>query len=285
VQSQIQEAMTAGDTATAQKLQQTLGAMYKQNTNDKVVSILSKTAPITDEDKRFLKGVQGMTQMTKTDPAIQAGVARANAFAGARRLPVVGDNGEVTYMRADEADRRGMQTPQSVSFQSMKDADIYFKSGKGGQMLTNIKTADRHIAQLRRIAQALNNKDTRLVNALGNQYAIETGSNTAPLDFQGVSAAVNAELAKTATGGVGTKAEADALGQAYSKANSPQAIDSVLGNYHELMQSKQAELMKQWKGAGQATNFKEPGATAPATPAAHPPKKVRKPTADPLGLF
>ena len=92
-----------------------------------------------------------MTQMTKTDPAVQAGVARANAFAGARRLPVVGDNGEVTYMRADEAEKAGMQTPQSVSFVAMKDADIYFKSGKGGQMLTNIKTADRHIAQLRRI--------------------------------------------------------------------------------------------------------------------------------------
>lgn len=296
VQSQIQEAMTSGDTASAQRLQQTLGAMYKQNINDKVVSILSKSTPMTDEDKRFLKGVQGMTQMTKTDPAVQAGVARANAFAGARRLPVVGDNGEVTYMRADEAEKAGMQTPQSVSFVAMKDADIYFKSGKGGQMLTNIKTADRHIAQLRRIAQALNNKERRLANALGNQYAIETGSSSAPLDFQGVSVAVDAELAKTATGGIGTKAMTDALGQAYSEAKSPQAIDSVLNNFHELMQSKRAELMTQWKEAGHATNFKDdmakPVADRPTKPSTASPTKVGttkpahdKPKSDPLGLF
>ena len=138
-----------------------------------------------------------------------------------------------------------------------------FASGPDAKTLTNIRTADDHIAQLRQIAAALKNGNMPLVNSLGNSFAAATGS-APPLTFQLLSTALASEIGKTTTGGVPTIEESGQIRKALNAANSPDQFDGVFDGAHQLMQSKSDELKQQYAAGMQGKPAFVGGGTAPA---------------------
>ena len=256
MQSQIVTAMDSGDTATAEKLHKDMGLLYKQNTKDKYINLLASGKPLSAEDKRFLKAYQEDIKQEKTDP----GIARAAAYATMRPVQAVGDDGELHYFTAGEAEKRGLEAQGGFEFASRKAANTYFTSGKGGQQLNAIETAARHTKQLKSIVGALGNGNTKLANALAQQYAIQTGTGAAPLSFDAVKTVLAGEIEKTATNGVGDAKTREAFSTAMSKANTAESINAVLDNYSQLMDSKK-ETLGEWRADALKYSPKEATAT------------------------
>jgi hypothetical protein len=222
--------------------------------DDRAIAIYSKPpAQRTAEENAYLKGYETYVDKTKVQPGVQ----RAQVYL---QMPqAVADASVPGGVRYEtKAKSIGQAAPQGIETQVPLATAKAFAVGTPAATLTNINTADAHIAQLREIGQALKNGNVQLANRIGNEFATQTGS-AAPLNFQLLKTALAAEIAKTTTGGVATVEETNEISKALNAANSPDQLIGVTDEAQKLMGSKRQMLQQQYQGgmSGQP-NFGNP---------------------------
>ncbi len=217
--------------------------------------------PLTADERAHKAAWQIYNKETKIDP----GVARAAAFGAMRYIPVVDPNNpeNVVMMRAGDAAKAGVGTPQSIGFQTDKAITRYMTSGAGGTNINYFNTATDHLNLLREAGEALNNGNIQVFNEYANRFATATG-DPAPSNFESVKGAVAGELSKTFKGTGATDAEIGEINQTINQAQSPAQIQGAIDYYTRLMGSKVHALQLQYE-AGKEGKPNFPGSTPSPT--------------------
>lgn len=158
-------------------------------------------------------------------------------------------------------------------------AEKDFATGKQGNSVRSFNVALSHLDTLSGLADALNNKDTKAFNRLGNAIATQTGA-PAPTNFEAVKHIVADELVKAVTGGAGALGDREAAAKTIEAANSPAQLRGVIASYKELMVGQIHGLRDQYKAttgkddfdtkylSGAARAVSHGGAAKPAGPTA-----------------
>lgn len=128
--------------------------------------------------------------------------------------------------------------------QTTAAAEKDFGTGKSGQMLRSIGTANKHLTMLDSMADALNNGDVQLLNKIGNTWAKETGS-AAPNSFDAVKQIVGQEVVKAIVAGGGGVHEREEAGSAITNAGSPAQLKDVIKRYRQVMDAQRESLVQQ----------------------------------------
>lgn len=161
----------------------------------------------------------------------------------------------------------------STSVTAKKKAANDFTTGTLGNSMRSFAVAGQHLDQLNTLVDALNNKDTQLINKVGNTIAEQTG-NPAPTNFDAAKAVVSKEVIKAIVAGGGGVAEREELSHLMSKANSPAQLKGVIQQYRNLMGAQHDALLQQRDAAGLPRSTLPNYADANGSPAAsaHPPE-------------
>jgi len=218
--------------------------------------------PLNADEKAHKAAWQIYNRETKIDP----GVARAAAFGAMRYIPVLDPSNpeNVIMMRAGDAAKYGVNTPQSIAFKTDTAITRYMTSGAGGTNITYFNTATDHLRLLKEAGEALNNGDYPLFNRYANQFSTATG-DPAPTNFEAVKTAVAGELSKTFKGTGATDSEIGEINQTINQAQSPQQIQGAIDYYSNLMGSKIHALQLQYE-AGKSGKPNFPGSAPTHSP-------------------
>jgi hypothetical protein len=165
-----------------------------------------------------------------------------------RYVPVIDPSNpeNVVLMRAGEAAKAGVGTPQSIGFKTDQAITKYMTSGAGGTNINYFNTATDHLALLRQAGEELKNGNMPAFNSLANRFATATGG-AAPTDFNTVKSAVAGELSKTFKGTGATDAEISEINQTINSSQSPEQINGAINYYTQLMGGKVNALKAQYE--------------------------------------
>lgn len=199
--------------------------------------------PLSKDDEA-LKAAWGLWNQEKY---IAPAVAKAAAYGANRFVAVLDptDPEKVVMMRAGEAAKAGVGTPQSMSFQIDKAVTRAFTSGKQADTINYFNTAVDHLNILSETADALNNGNMQVFNKYANAFANATG-DAAPSNFETVRNAVAGELAKTFKGTGATDEEISLITSTINSSQSPSQLKSNINYYLKLMRSKLGALETQF---------------------------------------
>jgi hypothetical protein len=135
--------------------------------------------------------------------------------------------------------------------QSLKD----FTSGVSSRRVTANNTAINHLETMNELADKLNNKDIRIVNAAGNAFEAATGQ-TAPTNFDAAKQLVAAEVIKAVVANGGGVKEREEAAQNFARANSPAQLKGVISTYKELLGGQLQSLEGQYKAGTKRDDFR-----------------------------
>lgn len=145
-----------------------------------------------------------------------------------------------------------------------------FTTGPQGNQMRSFQVALSHLDQFGKLADALDNGDTNIINKVGNAIASQTG-NPAPTNFDTAKAVVMKEVIKSIVqggGGVGERQEAENL---VNSAKGPKQLKGAITTLTNLMSAQHAALLSQRRAAGlpdsTLPNYTETPAASPAPPA------------------
>lgn len=124
-----------------------------------------------------------------------------------------------------------------------------FGSGSQGNAMRSFAVAGQHLDQLGMLVDALGNKDTQIINKIGNAYASQTG-NPAPTNFDAAKDVVSKEVVKAIVAGGGGVAERQELAHLMDNAKSPAQLKGVIQQYRNLMDAQHGALLQQRDAAG-----------------------------------
>jgi len=130
-----------------------------------------------------------------------------------------------------------------------------FTSGQSARRVTSNNTAINHLETMDKLANDLNNKDTRIFNAAGNAFAAATGQ-PAPTSFDAAKQLVAAEVIKAVVNNGGGVTERQEAAQNFSRANSPQQLKEVINTYRELLGGQLQSLEGQYKAGTNRDDFR-----------------------------
>jgi hypothetical protein len=139
-----------------------------------------------------------------------------------------------------------------TQFATRQKAEKDFATGKAGNSVRSFNVALSHLDTLDQLATALNNKDTQIINKVGNAYATQTGAS-APTNFEAAKKIVADEIVKAIVGSGGGVADREEAAKTIQAANSPAQLKGVINTYKELMRGQINGLRDQYK----ATTGKE----------------------------
>lgn len=128
-------------------------------------------------------------------------------------------------------------------------AAVAFATGKEGAMMRSLQVAGQHLEQLDGLIDAMNNRDTQLVNRLGNAYSQQTGS-PAITNFDAAKEVVAKEVMKAIVAGGGGVGEREELARSLANAKSPAQLKGVTQQYRNLMAAQHDALLQQRDAAG-----------------------------------
>lgn len=196
-----------------------------------------------------------------------------NIFAPENRIvPAAADPsnpGDMTYMKAGDAMKKGALAPQSAEHQAANAVAKSATSGKIGEEVNAFNTALAHADLLKKAATALKNGDVRSINSIQNAFSKEFGG-TKITNFQVIANAYSREVTKMLSSGHMTDSE---IGTSGATLPSNASLDQTLGaidSYKALASSKMEQRKNQVKQGMQGkANF--PDAASPSA-------------SDPLGI-
>jgi hypothetical protein len=153
-----------------------------------------------------------------------------------------------------------------------------FTSGISARKVTANNTAINHLQTMYELANDLNNKDIRIVNAAGNAFATATGQ-PAPTNFNAAKQLVAAEVIKAVVNNGGGVTERQEAAESFARANSPEQLKGVINTYRVLLGGQLESLEGQYKAGTGRDDFRSkfltpntqkvlPAAPAAAKPAA-----------------
>lgn len=194
------------------------------------------TAGLTDAQNEALYGVNGAVTLGKLDPnKINGKTARLYADA-------VLKNPNINFGQL------------SAQINAGRKADADFTTGKTGNAVRSFNVGLSHLDTLDNLATALNNKDTQLLNRIGNEYAAQTG-DPAPTSFNAAKKVVGDEIVKAIVGAGGGVSDREEIAKTLSAANSPAQLKAVIRNYKELMAGQLGGLQKQYTASTGRDDF------------------------------
>jgi hypothetical protein len=193
-------------------------------------------------------------------------------------IPVADPNnpGNVTFAKAGDALKQGMQSPQSAGTVAAKATLKSATSGKIGEEINANNTAIAHADLLLRAAQALQNGDNQTLNSLRNRFKNEFGV-AGPVTAQAISDAYTREVTKMLSSGHMTNSEIDSVGKTLDpRKQSMDQVTGVVNAYKALASSKIQQRRNQVdQGMQGKPNFPEQSAQAVPMYATNPQTKQR----------
>jgi hypothetical protein len=131
-----------------------------------------------------------------------------------------------------------------------------FTSGKDAQNINALNTAIGHVGDLQTAADALNNGNIRLFNAIGNKYNVYTGADQVT-NYNNVLGKVSEELTKAYRGSGGNESDIQREIANLPASSSPDQFKGGLTTIATLLKSKIDALNDQYqRGMGTAANDK-----------------------------
>jgi hypothetical protein len=172
-------------------------------------------------------------------------------LAGPQQIADPNNPGQTTFVTKGKAISSGAAGPQSASVQVPKAAMKAEVPTKIGDQKVNFTTMIQHAELLRDAARALGNGDVQTLAGLKNAFKNEFGYS-GPITAKAISDAYGGEVTNVISKGHITDAEMAKTGKTIdpSKQNF-KTIDSVLGAYQSLAQSKMNMLNQQEQNAVQ----------------------------------
>ena len=236
-------------------------AMSPQMMESKYITLAQKKAagqPLAPDDAAFMKGYEKYkTLQTTANLTMQAGLLNpqakemaANLYTQTGQLPAGMRSPAMSAGILNQAaGAPGTQAPNiAQNKMNYGAATALQKSATSGDMAKNItsfNTAIAHASQLKEAADALDNGDAHLLNALGNQMGYQFGSDKTT-NFNVIKNALSGEISKVFKGGEATDAEIKAVQEPFSAANSPAQLKGAIDNAIHLMNSKRDALKDQY---------------------------------------
>lgn len=110
-------------------------------------------------------------------------------------------------------------------------------NGTGAKQLQAFTTVAGHLESLERLGEALNNKDTQLINKALNYIAVQTG-NPEVTNFNAAKQAVAGEVVKAITGTAGALADRKEAEQIFSEVQAPEQLQGAINTVKELIYSR-----------------------------------------------
>ena len=129
-----------------------------------------------------------------------------------------------------------------------------FTSGVEGRRVTAINTAVNHLDTMTQLTAALENGDTKAINAAANVIAKQTGA-PAPTNFDAAKQIVAAEVIKAVVANGGTGKEREEAANNINTANSPAQLAGVIKTYQELMAGQLDSLKVQYTNGTGRNDF------------------------------
>lgn len=136
----------------------------------------------------------------------------------------------------------GAKVDTSTKAKAQRD----FATGIQGQQVTAFNTAVDHLETMDKLVTALDNKDTRAINTLGNMIAKQTGQ-AAPTNFDTARRIVGAEIQKAIIRAGGTGEERKEAAAAFETASSPEQLRGAINTYKDLMGGQLKSLQLQYE--------------------------------------
>lgn len=141
-----------------------------------------------------------------------------------------------------------------TQFQTRQKAEKDFATGKQGNSVRSFNVALSHLDTMEQLSDALNNKDTQLINQIGNTIATQTGS-AAPVNFEAAKKIVGDEIVKAIVGSGGGVHDREEAAKTISAASSPAQLKGVINTYKELMRGQIGGLRDQYKSTTGKDDF------------------------------
>jgi len=143
---------------------------------------------------------------------------------------------------------------QAQQFAASQRGLSQFTSGKQGDTVRSLSVATSHLGTLDEMVNALDNKNVRLFNTIGNRWQQETGS-PAPTNFDTVKNIVADEVTKAVIGYGGSQADREKAAAVIDRANSPAQLRGAIATYKQLMGGQLEGLRRQYKAATLRDDF------------------------------
>jgi hypothetical protein len=236
-------------------------ALSPQMMEGKYVALAQKKAanqPLSADDAAFMKGYEKYKTLVPTATVnLQAGLLNpqakqmaADLYTQTGQLPAGMRSPAMSAGILNQAaGAPGTQAPNiAQNKMNYGAATALQKSATSGDMAKNItsfNTAIAHASQLKEAADALDDGDVHLLNALGNQMGYQFGSDKTT-NFNVIKNALSGEISKVFKGGEATDAEIKAVQEPFSAANSPVQLKGAIDNAIHLMNSKRDALKDQY---------------------------------------
>ena len=124
-----------------------------------------------------------------------------------------------------------------------------FTTGKQGDALRFVSTANAHLDQMGDLVAAMENHDTKVINRVSNWYKEQTGK-PAPTTFDAVKNIVGQEVVKAIVANGGTGTERDEAAKSFSRSNSPAQLTEIIRHYRMIMGAQADNLLAQRRAVG-----------------------------------
>jgi hypothetical protein len=159
-----------------------------------------------------------------------------------------------------------------TQFQTRQKSEKDFATGKQGNTVRSFNVALAHLDTLDKLSDALKNKDTQLINRIGNEFAAQTGS-AAPVNFDAAKKIVADEIVKAIIGSGGGVTDREEAAKTVSRANSPEQLKGVIATYKELMRGQIGGLRQQYESTTGKQDFDTKYLSESGRQTAHAPTK------------
>lgn len=216
--------------------------LLEQGRNDRAAAALAAKAAATKANT-----------MMNPDPA--AVEAKANAIAKYQSGPLSGYT-ERTPFGTEVTKRLYEINPkyQANEFGARSKAYKDFATGKQGNAVRSFVVTDSHLGTLQELGEALQNKDTQVINRVANRVAQETGS-AAPTNFDAAKRIVADEVVKAIVGGQTALGDREEAAATIMSASSPAQLSGVIATYRKLVGGQMAGLKNQFESSTGRDDF------------------------------
>ncbi len=129
-----------------------------------------------------------------------------------------------------------------------------FDTGPQGNQIRSFNVGISHLDTLSKLADALENKDTKFINSISNEFRNQFGSDV-PTDFDAAKGIVGDEITKAIIGGAGAVTDREDLKKKFSSASSPAQLKGVVKTLKSLMAGQLGGLKQQYEDSTGRKNF------------------------------
>lgn len=146
----------------------------------------------------------------------------------------------------------------ATRFDERNKAVTAFGTGPQGNTVRSLNVGVQHLDTLAKLAVALDNNDTKVINKLRNIWRDETGQEL-PGDFEAAKQVVGDEIVKAVqgAGSAGALGDREEIKKQLDAAKSPKGLAGVIRTYKSLMGGQLRGLRKQYQDSTGLGNFND----------------------------